>query len=37
MEDEEEDASFVEIYDERANEGTFLFFIDIKSLRSPFM
>ena len=33
VEDEEEDASFVELYDERANEGTFLFVIDIIALR----
>ena len=32
-EDEEDDASFVEMPDEGANEGTFLFVIDITSLR----
>ena len=32
-EDEEDDAKFVEIFDEGANEGKFLFVIDITSLR----
>ena len=31
-EDEEDDANLVEISDEGANEGTFLFVIDMKSL-----
>ena len=31
-EDEEDNANFVEISDEGANEGTFLFVIDMKSL-----
>ena len=32
-EDEEDDAKVSEIYDEGANEGTFLFVVDITSLR----
>ena len=36
-EDEEENANFAEMSDEGANEGTFLFVIDITSLRSTSM